>query len=584
MRNPRFSFRPEYSGSRALVIGINHYQHASPLSYAVNDAEAVAALLKSDLDFPAENITLLLEQDATKQRIMDSFLGFASDEVEPNERILVFFAGHGCTRSGNRGETGFLVPHDGNKQNLSTLIRWDDFTRGAEHIAAKHMLFIMDACYGGLAITRLLAPGSVRYLKDLLNRYTRQALAAGKADQEVADGGGPIPGHSVFTGHLLEALAGKAADKDGVLTANGLMTYVCQKVGADSHSRQTPHYGFLDGDGDFIFKAPLLETLEENDQVNIDTLITLPSADVIPNKGALQEKIVTTKRLLSDDTAVIELHDFIVQEIREFLVSTGEDHFKIDGVNFSQDEFLERISKYETRIEPLAAISACMTYWAKPSHHQILRKMIARVTDRLESRSGLIAWSYLRWYPVIIQLYAAGIAAVEGKRYDSLATIFYTKIKLSDYEDKQNTFVESVADAILQYNRINLFKQLPGHERHYTPLSEYLHKHLQPMLDDILFLGKSYEASFDEFEVLLALAVACIRKRNDKHVWGPVGRFGWKYGSRGETNPFTTVVAAAKQEKENWPPLKAGLFDGNYDTFVEAASEYEQMLGGLHWR
>lgn len=583
MRNPRFSFRPEYSGSRALVIGINHYHHASPLSYAVNDAEAVAALLKSDLDFPAENITLLLEQDATRQQIMKRFMEFASEEIDPNERILVFFAGHGCTRSGNRGETGFLVPHDGNTRDLSTLIRWEEFTKGAEHIPAKHMLFIMDACYGGLAITRSLPPGSVRYLRDMLNRYSRQVLTAGKADEAVADAGGPIPGHSVFTGHLLEALSGKAADKDGVLTANGLMAYVYQNVAKDRNSQQTPHHGFVEGDGDFIFKAPLLETLEENDQVDIDTLITLPSADVTPNKDALQEKIVTTKRLLSNDTAIIELHDFMVQEIREFLASTGEDHFKIDGVNFSQDEFLERISKYETRIEPLAATSACMAYWAKPSHHQILRKMIARVTDRLESRSGLIAWSYLRWYPIIIQLYAAGIAAIEGKRYDSLATIFYTKIKLSDYEDKQNTFIESVASALSEYASINLFKQLPGHEKNLTPLSEYLHKRLQPMLDDILFLGKSYEASFDEFEVLLALAVACIRKRDNKRVWGPIGRFGWKYASRGDTNPLTELITAAKREKENWPPLKAGLFDGNYGTFIEAAGEYEQMISGLGW-
>lgn len=583
MRNPRFSYRPEYSGSRALVIGINNYQHTSPLSYAVNDAKAVAALLKSSLGFPAEHVTLLVEQDATRQQIIHAFMQFATDGVEPDERILVFFAGHGCTRTSSRGETGFLVPYDGTMNDLSTLIRWDEFSRGADLINAKHMLFIMDACYSGLGVTRSLPTGSVRYLKDMHNRYTRLALAAGKADEEVADGGGPIPGHSIFTGHLLEALSGKAADKDGVLIASSLMAYVYHKVGTDGNSRQTPHYGFLDGDGDFIFTAPLLDTLEESDQMDTDVLITLPAVDVLPRKDALQEKVVAVKRLLSDDTATIELHDFIVQEIREFLASTGEDHFKIDGVSFSQDEFLERISKYETLIEPLSAISACIAYWAKPLHHQILRKMIARVTDRLESRSGLVVWSMLRWYPIVIQLYTAGIAAVEGKRYDSLVTLFYTRVKWPDYNDKHTTLVESIAQALSEYASMKLFRQLPGHEQHYTPLSEYLHKRLQPMLDDILFLGKSYEASFDEFEVLLALAVAYIRKQNNKQVWGPVGRFGWKYCNGRNTNPFTQVISAAKQEKENWLPLKAGLFDGNYDAFMEAATEYEQMLGGQGW-
>src|SRR5438067_13740703 len=101
----------------------------------------------------------------------------------------------------------------------------------------------MDACYGGLAIMRALKPGSMRFLKDMLMRHSRQVLTAGKADEVVADRGGPLPNHSVFTGHLLEALSGKAADAEGLLTANGVMTYVYHLVGRDAGSQQTPHFG-----------------------------------------------------------------------------------------------------------------------------------------------------------------------------------------------------------------------------------------------------------------------------------------------------------------------------------------------------
>jgi hypothetical protein len=94
------------------------------------------------------------------------------------------------TQTGRRGEVGFLVPHDGDLSNLSTLIRWDDLTRNAELIVAKHILFVMDACYGGLAITRSLSAGSMRFLKDMLQRYSRQVLTAGKANEVVADAGG----------------------------------------------------------------------------------------------------------------------------------------------------------------------------------------------------------------------------------------------------------------------------------------------------------------------------------------------------------------------------------------------------------
>ena len=73
------------------------------------------------------------------------------------------------------------------------------------------MLFVMDACYGGLVFTRSLAPGSMRFLKDMLLRYSRQVLTAGKADEVVADSGGPVSGHSIFTGYFIEALKDKAA-------------------------------------------------------------------------------------------------------------------------------------------------------------------------------------------------------------------------------------------------------------------------------------------------------------------------------------------------------------------------------------
>ena len=251
------TYSPLYSNSHALMIGINNYQYASPLGYAINDAEAISKLLIDEFGFKKENVHLLTDADATRTLIIDSFLSYAN-KVDVNDRIIFFFAGHGHTVLGHRGEVGFLVPYDGNSHNLSTLIRWDELTRDAELIPSKHMLFVMDACYGGLVLTRLLSPGSMRFVKDSLLRYTRQVLTAGKANEVVADSGGPIPGHSIFTGHFIEALQGKAAMEDGIITANGVMAYVYEKVAKDQNSHQTPHYGFFDGDGDLIFRAPIL--------------------------------------------------------------------------------------------------------------------------------------------------------------------------------------------------------------------------------------------------------------------------------------------------------------------------------------
>lgn len=117
------------------------------------------------------------------------------------------------------------------------------------------------------------------------------------------------------------------------------------------------------------------------------------------------------------------------------------------------------------------------------------------------------------------------------------------------------------------------------------PRSEYIFKLLQPELDDDLFLGKEYELMFDRFEILLALVNATVRKKNENHVWGPVGRFGWKYSSSRmrRENPLTNIIEQAKTEGKDWPPFKSGLFGPDYDIFLSAAEEYSQMISRLNW-
>jgi hypothetical protein len=243
-----------YTGSRALVIGINQYRFVNPLARACADAESVAEVLVTSLGFAKSEVVTLFDDQATKAEILKQFTGF--DSLAPDDRLLVFFAGHGETVPGHRGDIGFLVPVDGQLQDKSTLIAWQELTRGAELIPAKHILFIMDACYSGLAIQRGARAGSQRFLSDMLERVSRQVITAGKADQPVSDGGSATGKNSVFTGHLLEGLQGKAANDKGVLTASHLMHYVYDKVANDPNSRQTPHYGHIDGDGDFILKTP----------------------------------------------------------------------------------------------------------------------------------------------------------------------------------------------------------------------------------------------------------------------------------------------------------------------------------------
>lgn len=581
MRDVRFLFKTHYTNSRALIVGINNYANASPLSYAVSDASEIRRILSEELGFPSENITYLTDAEATKDGILRAYLRFAAEDVDIDERLLVFYAGHGHTKTGSRGEIGYLVPFDADPSDLSTLIRWDDLTRNAELIRSKHILFIMDACYGGLALTRNLQPGSMRFLKDMMLRHSRQVLTAGKADEVVADSGGPIPNHSVFTGHLIEGLLGNAATTEGVITASGLMAYVYGKVANDKNSNQTPHYGYFDGDGDFIISAPNLSELEKPQEKDIDRLIAIPYPDEHVQPETTVSKVHRVKALLATDSASIELHDFLVDEVRRFLAATSDDGFSANG-QFSQEEFLRRLERYEEASADVSLLLACTAHWARPIHKATLQKVLARSADRLEQQGGLTVWLALRWYPLLLELYYAGIAAVDGQRFDSLAAIFYTSVPTSEYQSHADTFVGSTAKGLLDLNRSNVLKQIPGHERHHVPLSEYLFKILQPKLDDVLFLGKNYEQAFDTFEVFFALAVADLDLLKGGNGWGPIGRFGWKHSSR-DNGPFAKIVSEGRAQQNAWAPLKAGLFGGSYERFNTVATKYAEHISKLGW-
>jgi hypothetical protein len=589
-RVPKDLYLPRYANSWGLLIGINEYAHCSPLGYACNDAQAVASALIGRFGFLAENLEILLNEQATKKAILKALLRHVHvDVANGDDRGLIFFAGHGHTAQGRRGEVGYLVPADGDCDDLSTLMRWDELTRNAELLPAKHVLFIMDACYGGLALARHLHPGSRRFLKDMLCRYSRQVLTAGKADEQVADGDGPRAGNSLFTGHFLDALAGAAASKDGYVTANGVMAYVYDRVAKDQRSHQTPHYGFIDGDGDFIFSQLPVELLEDDPRVGKDVLIDVP-AELLDQIGATQpaDDIELLKEYLSEPRYRIKLDDFVSTRLRRAAEMLGPDRFPLSSnPQTAVAEFPKRLSAFEKAIRSTERDAIMLGKWATAEQNPVLANMFARLSDgNLGLAAGLSLWIGLRWYPVSFLMYSAGIAAISTANYGSFAVIHTAKVQSLDYKDKGSIeLIIPVVDGMLKVQETEIWKKLPGHERHYTPHSEYMFKAVQPALEDMLFLGTSYERMFDRYEIFRALVYADLARHSDE--WFPVGRFGWKYTSRfgmRADNPFADLRAEASERGDQWAPLKAGLFGGSYARFNDVVTQVENRLNRLQWR
>jgi uncharacterized caspase-like protein/peptidoglycan/xylan/chitin deacetylase (PgdA/CDA1 family) len=263
---PKAKAAAGYANSWAIVIGIDEYPKWPRLQYAVRDAAGVGQVLVQKFGFAPERVTTLKNEQATRAGILAAFHDkLAHGGVQPNDRLFVFFAGHGATRKLSSGrDLGYIIPYDSDPEQFATdAIPMTEIQNIAESLEAKHELFVMDACYSGLGLTR--GGGASTFLRDNARRLGRQMLTAGGTDQLVADGG--PNGHSVFTWTLLQGLGGKAdLNGDGMITATELAAYVAPAV--SSVSNQTPAFGSLPGSegGDFVFELPA-----ENEFLNTQT-------------------------------------------------------------------------------------------------------------------------------------------------------------------------------------------------------------------------------------------------------------------------------------------------------------------------
>ena len=259
-----------YANSWAILVGIDDYKKWPRLQYAVRDAEGIGQVLVQKFGFAPERVITLKNEQATRAGILGAFhdlmeRGKNAGGLQPNDRVFMFFAGHGATRKLSSGrDLGYIVPYDADPDNLALdAIPMTEIQNIAESLPAKHELVVMDACSSGLGLTR--GGANAAFLRENGRRLGRQMLTAGGTDQLVSDGG--PNGHSVFTWTLLQGLGGKAdLNGDGMITATELAAYVAPAV--SSVSQQTPAFGSLPGSegGDFVFELP-----EETEFLNTNT-------------------------------------------------------------------------------------------------------------------------------------------------------------------------------------------------------------------------------------------------------------------------------------------------------------------------
>jgi hypothetical protein len=141
-----------FRNGHAVLIGVGSYAHAPQLDVpiTVDDARAVAAVLRDPqyCGYPPEQVTLLNDDAASRDRVLAAFDALAA-RVAEDDTVLIFFAGHGAygddgyylTTQDTRLSGGRVVPGSG--------LREGELIARLRTIKARRMVLLVNACHAG---------------------------------------------------------------------------------------------------------------------------------------------------------------------------------------------------------------------------------------------------------------------------------------------------------------------------------------------------------------------------------------------------------------------------------------------------
>jgi peptidoglycan hydrolase-like protein with peptidoglycan-binding domain len=205
----------EFGRDYAVIVGLSRFEYFNPLDATENDPQRVFEFLRDEAGF--DYILVLRDKEITYQALRDLFEFDLPNTLKGNDRFLLFWSGHGTQFPDARGvERGYLPLVSSPLNNKAKMVDMDDLERWDNELPAKQALFLLDACFSGLAGMAAQSDDKDLEIRDL-SKPGHHIISAGRSDEQTIASRQEWQG-SIFTHALLKALSGRAdryGGKDG---------------------------------------------------------------------------------------------------------------------------------------------------------------------------------------------------------------------------------------------------------------------------------------------------------------------------------------------------------------------------------
>ncbi len=274
--------------------------------------------------------------------------------------------------------------------------------------------------------------------------------------------------------------------------------------------------------------------------------------------------VATLKRYMAEDKDRIRLHDLMMGE-------TG----KVSTAVFSDlgtQRQIPALKEYEAQLETLLPLMAAGGYWGKATQ----RKLWLRCLQQLVTpRSGVdpLDVNRLDYYPAYLVLYAYGIASLAGARPGNLGYILArSNVKLAN--GQAYSLIHWLQMTLKDGELDNAIRGAdPSYRNVASPTSQYLSKYLREPLREWIPTDSRYNELFCHFEYVIGLVLFDIYQKMDG--LGFMAVAGTCLNRQTLPRDFEQEI---KECKENWPFLRAGLFDGSLERLREVKIGFDEVF------
>lgn len=348
------------------------------------------------------------------------------------------------------------------------------------------------------------------------------------------------------------------------------------------HSRYNSFFAYIGEPNDS------LKTLSQN---RLGELMPIGSADNLFSE--LYEQIMALEKY---DANANMNHEMMMARVKKYLSSKQYDIEFADIIekwgteaynqitevahyNFqlSKEAFERYLEIHLRAIAPLLDATILTARWGKEWHIKLFGDILIKLCIKpfQSGERGMVETSYIHALAPTLLLNAIGIACVKYGRFKELNNLLKLAVPAGNFMGfYRKPLLSLLGGTHWTYETWN---NLMG-TNYYYPYSLFFLEQLEPIFKDYFITKSEYENVFYMWEHLKSLIYG-YNKCYLIEFSVPMGnflrqRFEYKMREK-ESEPYTLFFEEADKLKNNWEPIKQGMFGGSYDNYKQIHEQAE---------